>query len=178
MGWSFGYALNNFNPDLDRYLLIIGRAIYLSCEFERKCKYVCVVSEREDEIVRTACIDFSKEITKEKLLNSAIKRMQKLGHYKAVNHNPEYEKVLEDGRLARNYIAHEAALIGPFGGTFQPIEDNKVKLLSHVRNLIEADNLISRIIYALEDLKEYESIPLQIQCDNRDFFMNWIFRES
>ncbi|MGH8512172.1 MAG: hypothetical protein ACREUD_01480 [Gammaproteobacteria bacterium] len=176
MGWSLSYLPEKEPELLDRFFLSLGKALYLSSEFEKKCQFVLRIAKLEDRI-RTMPENledftaFAKAI-RDPLLGPAFREMRGL----PTDFRDQDIAVLERGRLARNYIAHEASLPGGLWHiSADEIEKHVDSLRVQVILLATADNLVSAWAYQIEEREPF--LP-GIHRDYERRVLRWVFGDE
>lgn len=167
MGWTINYATLRSPHDLDAFLQVVGRALYIATEFERKCKSVLGVTHIVDSYALTgdASASFAlAEAVQKRLLHPVIRDLGK-----RLEPDPGDVELLERAREARNFIAHEAA------SCFTNNRDGELERLRlEVRALAAGDNVVSRWVY---EIAEKEAAPSAIQQRYVDWVEQWVFDE-
>lgn len=171
MGWSLGYLPVRERQYIDDYLLAVGKALYVASCYEKKCLWVLRIAKLADQYESNPDLDAFQQFAqalKDKQLGSTLRDLGARTGYRE-----EDMATLEKGRLARNYIAHEAAALGHLSsiGVAQ-LDAACAKLDQCVEDLAQADNLVSRSVYEIE---EKEPAPAFIQTEYAKRVHDWVF---
>lgn len=169
MGWSLGYLRPEEPELLDRFLLAVGKSLYLATAFEEKCKWVLRVAKiataRKEHSDASAAMVLAKAI-RDKFLGPTITDMRAFFQTEDI-------VVLERAKDARNFIAHESANIGPLHYASAPHIRQRLALLrTELEALAAGDNLVSAWVYEVE---EKEPAPRDIRGAYPDWIKNWVF---
>lgn len=171
MGWSLGYLPVQERDFIDAYLLAVGKALYIASNFEKKCLWVLRITKYADRYEKNPDLDdFQRfaQALRDKLLGPSIRDLRSFQGY-----TDRHFEILEKGRDARNYIAHEAAALGHLSDIrVAQLEAAVVGLQQAIDNLVPADNLVSKWVYEIE---EKESAPTHIQREYSDRVREWVF---
>lgn len=161
---------------LDGFFLSLGKALYLASEFEKKCQFVLRIAKLEDRI-RTTPEDiedftaFARAI-RDPLLGPAVREMRGL----PTDFRDQDIEVLDRGRLARNYIAHEASLPGGLWDiSAEEIKKHVASLRAQVVLLASADNLVSAWVYQIEGREPF--LP-GIHREYERRVLRWVFGDE
>ncbi len=132
------------------YLHSVARALTIAQHFERACRYVLSVSEvdllegdklGDSDVVRDLFTSMCRHH-----LGKMVWRMK----HPALGFREEELEILEKGREARNYIAHESASdIEVYVETDAELLERLNVYSNHVRLLIAADNEVSAWEYEI-----------------------------
>lgn len=150
--------IERIDEDSDALLLAIGRALAIAQNYEGNARYVLRIARMSKEYVEGRAetldelIDFANSLPRQ-MLGGLVRGFDQLGG----DLTTDKIEILRRGANARNYIAHEAAE----GLTYDRPEDRAEhlqKLDSAVRDLVEADNLVSRWSYAIQEKEAYVPI--------------------
>jgi hypothetical protein len=170
MGWLLGHQPVREPELIDAYLLAVGKSLCLASYFEKKCQWVLRVAKLAEHYETDTDLDsfwMFAQAFRDKLLGPTLMKLSGLGDSEADI------KSLEEGRVARNFIAHEAAVLGYLPAVRE--EDLIVaiqKLRQQLPRLIAADNLISKWVYEIE---EREPAPESIQAGYAERVTRWVF---
>lgn len=173
MGWSLGY-LPPAEPELlDRFFLTIGKALFPASAFEAKCQLVLRAAKLAQHYEKTgdasATIDLASALA-DPLLGQILREMDALRYFEAAD-----VVLLDAGREARNFIAHEVGDLRNLWSVQAPHVHERIAVLRHhLDALIAADNVVSRWVYEIE---EKEQAPNQIQQQYPEWVKGWVFRE-
>ncbi len=123
-------------------MLAFGKALHLACEFERKCQYLLRVVNLVEvfEATGDAKATFAAApAAKDALLAQTIAGMKKTGDV-----TPAEIDHLTKARIARNYVVHESAKIGPIHQLqARHVADALDALRLSVIDLAKGDNIVS-----------------------------------
>jgi hypothetical protein len=152
MGWSLGYLPPQEPELLDRFFLTVGRALFLASQFEEKCRFVLRIAKLVQEPgLLGSILDLQKradtgdasattaltKVLKEKCLRQTLNDIRGPLKVRAAD-----VALLERGKDARNFIAHEAAILGELSAVRATrIHDRIALLRGHVEALTAADNV-------------------------------------
>ncbi len=171
MGWSLGYLPPKEPSLLDEFFLAVGRALYLSNAFEAKCRYLLRIAKIGAQYRQTQDLDATDEFMlalKDPMLAKAIEQLSAFFTIATTD-----LELLEKARDARNFIAHEGAAVGDLAGaSAKTIFAQSDQLRLQVKLMIQADNIISRWIYEIENK---EPAPSAIQQEYPQMVDKWIF---
>lgn len=155
-----------------RYSDALGRALVLAQNFEQNCKFVLGMWDLGDAFeegklsTREERKAFAKRIM-ERMLGAVINRLRG---------DPDITEdqvgLFEAGRVARNYIAHEAGHPALYTTkTDEAIEEVLPRFIEHVDALARADNLVAGWSYMIQE--EDEHMPSLASTYPRDV-LDWI----
>lgn len=175
MGWSLDGRVPE-DPELaERLFTTLGRALFVAASFDRKCVFVLqvvTVSERaaNREVTGMSFEDLFAPVNEgSTLLGRTLRGLESQDRLKDIL------PVLDQGRVARNYVAHDAAAeLGPLG-TIGAKAINKVlfELKPQMAALAKADAEISRIVYWIE--QKGESLPAWLDHNYATRLVEWVF---
>lgn len=159
MSWI---PFNEFTPGISAYLFSIGKALLIAQSFEHNCRHILLLSEAdllEDSLTLDAAKVLSEKIRKRQI-GQIVWRMQ----HPSLNFSEIEISILENGRQARNFFAHEAALCAYWSlegsEEFAKDVDHFILQLEH---LITAHNETSAWCYEAEEKQSrppyYERYP-------------------
>ncbi len=173
MGWSLNYLPAKEPELLDEFFLAVGKALYLACAFESKCKWVLRIAKLANHFEETedasATMSLAKAM-KDKLLGPTINEMKDFPSF-----DSDDVAMLERAKNARNCIAHEIAEIGSLSSaSANHIQKQLARLRSELDVLIAGDNLVSRWVYEIE---EKEAAPRAIQSTYPEWVDEWVLGE-
>jgi orotidine-5'-phosphate decarboxylase len=186
LGWSLGYLPPPKEPELlDHFFLAVGKALFLASNFEEKCRFVLRIAKlvhepgllrrilalqkRADMGDASAATALVKAL-REKTLHQTLSDIRGLSEVRAAD-----VVLLERGKEARNFIAHEVAVLGTLPGVrATQIHDRIALLRSNVEALTAADNVVSRWVYEIE---EKEPAPRAIQEAYPRWAVQWVFKD-
>lgn len=151
MGWSLNHQ-KMYNSELkDFFIQSLGRALYIATMFEEKCKFVLSIAKLEGYVKEGNSLSDSDDIAKllkENMLGRTISEM-------AVASPVSQEDIdkLTLAKDARNFIAHEAALLGRPLATIRSrtVLRQLQQLGDKLDDLIAGDNLVSGWVYEIEE---------------------------
>lgn len=174
MGWSLNYQPPKEPELLEEFFLTVGKALYLACAFEGKCRWVLRIAKLADHYQQTGDASATMALAramKDKVLGPTLNELKDF---------PDFDlneiAVLERAKDARNFIAHECADIGSLSGmSAQRIQEQLARLRSELRTLAAGDNLVSRWVYEIE---EKEPAPRGIQQMYPEWIEQWVFSGS
>jgi hypothetical protein len=134
------------------YLSAIGRALCLGQHFEFTCKRVLAVLDLTEQIREGQPVDLDHwaknidEFTEARLGNA----VQKYGHIQGVT--PDVVLVLRKANQARNFVAHEAAIV-TFGADFEAtaMRLKASRLRQAAAELAAGHNLVSTWAYEIDE---------------------------
>ncbi len=169
MGWSIGYQPVREPELIDAYLLAVGKALYIASGFEKKCQWVLRIFKLVANYEADPNLDTFEAFAaalKDSLLGPTLLSM-------ATFDGTAVEiGILNAGKDARNFIAHEAAALGHLSNIrARQIDEAITKLTQKLDALIAADNLISKWVYEIE---EKEPAPSFIQHQYPAVVKAWI----
>jgi hypothetical protein len=172
MGWSLGYLPSREPERLDEFFLAVGKALYLANEYEAKCGSVLQIARLEcglrDGLDIERAIAICKAM-KKRTLHATLDELQK----RPPSMKDADVKILDRAKVSRNFIAHEAATLGPLSSvTASTLKLKLSELRSAVSALAIGDNLISRWIYEIE---EQEPAPFTIAREYPKWVDEWVF---
>lgn len=171
MGWSLGYLPPREPKRLDEFFLAVGKTLYLANGYEAKCRWLLEVVRMVDALQDGNDLDAAMMICralKEKTLASTLAEV----YGSPVVHAEDIES-LEAARHARNFIAHEAALLGHISAVkTQQLDERMLLLRQSVSSLAIGDNLVSRWIY---EIGEKEPAPSTICTEYPKWIDAWVF---
>jgi len=154
------------------YLAAIGRALAVAQHFEQTCRYVLTVAAigAAHEGGSIDSLDDAKGLVEylgRCMLGQLVVRFDRLGEV-----SYEHLTILDNGRAARNYVAHEAAsIVSECPESEDRIQARTVTLEGEVHNLVEADALVSEWSYFIQ---EQASLPEQHRIGYRPALTSWI----
>lgn len=171
MAWSLSYQMPEEPELLDLFFLASGRSLYLANAFESKCasllglmKFAYKYNPASDTLASFALTNKLRST----MLGSTISGLRAFPDFKS----PDIE-CLDKGREARNYIAHEGGDVGSLEAPANHILERFRSLRQKVSELAEADNLVSRWLYYIEDPKNSRTI---IEDEYPRWVDRWVFR--
>jgi hypothetical protein len=174
MGWILNHQPLKQAEQLDAFFLAVGKALCLACAFEAKCKHILNLIKLSEHCKNGGHLSDSAAL-------SVLLRSQLLGPtIKEVSGFPDFSSegivMLECAKDARNFIAHESALLAwPISDTrADTISEKVTRLRSEVETLVTGDNLVSRWIYEFEEKEPAHPI---IYGDYFRRIEQWIFGE-
>jgi hypothetical protein len=158
---------------IESFMLVLGKSLYLACEFERKCQYVLRILNLIETFETTGdakATFVAAAAAKDRLLGQTIKGMAKIS---AVT--PEEIDDLTKARDARNRIVHESGKIGAFHDLqARHITEARNALRPVVIDLAKGDNIISVWDLAIQ---EKQAAPEWMTKTYEARVLNWIFGE-
>jgi hypothetical protein len=171
MSWSLNFQAPREPELLDAFLLAMGKALYLACGFEAKCRWVLQISVMAEHLEAGGDWQAAQELGRAlevKRLGGAIKG---LGNLPEVL--PADIALLDRARDARNAIAHAIAELGPVSGiSARTLAERTEKLREEVAALVAGDNLVSRWCYEIE---AKEHAPKEIQERYPVWVADWLW---
>jgi hypothetical protein len=175
---SIGYRPPPESDLIDEILLAAGKALYLANDFEAKCKSVLLVAYTE-EALKTDPVGFLQEELMRKHLSAKLPPQKKLHQIlqdlKTVPPGTREREnlALERAKIARNYIAHEAA--GAIGDLESRTVRNKLaalrKLYAAVIDLANGYYIASVWVHQIEDPR----VSFWSSADNLAWVEHWVF---
>jgi hypothetical protein len=139
--WSIDVRRPAELPATSRYLARVGRALFLASMFEEQCKSFLTLVEifKRAELLESDAALALEHSLKKKRLAEAIAKFVDITRVKQ-----EHVDALHKARLARNWIAHEAALLGPLSTVSSTtlVEQTK-ELRTQVDLLVAGDMIVS-----------------------------------
>lgn len=177
MGWTVGFADSPTRSGLDRYLLSLGKALYIASEFEGKCHFVLRVGRLAEYVSGHETIDLDSfwEFAgnqKDPPLGRAIDSIEMLAKVK-----PTRAHLLNKGRKARNHIAHQAGRLGRLNARDEHFLGSRtLELQEHVACLLAADNVVSQWVYGIEE--KHEPLPQVLVASYEERMLAWVFPEG
>jgi hypothetical protein len=171
MSWSLDFQASQEPELLDEFLLAMGKALYLACGFEAKCRWVLqlyVMAEKLEAGGDWQAVQALGRALKDKQLGGAIKGLEKFPEVL-----PNDIALLDRAREARNAIAHAIAELGPVSGISARILAERTETLrEEVAALIAGDNLVSCWCY---EITEKEHAPREIQELYPEWVADWLW---
>lgn len=175
MPWSLGLLPPNEPILLDRYLLALGKSLYLASAFERKCRGMLGLLELRERLRTTEDLDAALELVnalKREMLGSSIGKLRKLLPI-LEDHIVE---ILQRAKDARNFIAHESAgeqaiYYASAGDIQSHLEDLRRELAA----LVAGDSIVSAWLYEVE---EKMPAPSTISAAYPRLIEEWVFGRS
>lgn len=171
MSWSLD-RLHIKEPVLiDAVMLAVGKALYISNNFEQKCRFLLRVSNLGSFLEKNpqaSLADAIASLAKDKMLGGTISDLKLFPYVKK-----EQVEALEGARDARNFIAHEGALLGPLSCMrSEQIEAHLSKLRAAVDALVLGDNIVSKWVFEVE---EKEGPPVAFAAQYPLMVRRWVF---
>lgn len=169
MGWSLDYQNLKYPDQLNKFLLAVGKALYLANAFEYKCQYVLRLGKLVKHIKEGKDFDAALTLTnkmKDKVLGPTLSELGRFPEF-----NEKDIALLDRAREARNFIAHKGAFIS-LGTGSKYLQEHLNKLKKEVIALVPGDNLISVWIY---EIQEKEAAPSGIQKAYPKWVEKWVF---
>lgn len=171
MSWSLDFHAPREPELLDTFLLALGKALYLACSFEAKCRWVLQVAVMADHFEATGDWQAARDLARAlegRRLGGAIKGLASLPEVVAGD-----IALLDRAREARNAIAHSIAELGPVSGiSASTLVERTERLREEVAALVVGDNLVSRWCYEIE---EKEHAPMEIQERYPEWVTDWLW---
>ena len=142
------------NDKHEAYLECVGRCLAISQHFESSCRYILGATELivawdagEIDDLHKDHVAFLAKALRHRALNGIVKKLNMLGQV-----SDDELEILECGRVARNYIAHEVTLVVTQYPDFDDEFEKKIEeFKAHLRNLVTADNEVSAWSYEAEE---------------------------
>lgn len=158
-------------PAAESLMLALGKALHLSCEFERKCQYVLRVLNIAEmfEATGDAKATFAAAAAaKDAMLYKTIAGMRKVSRV-----TPDEIELLTKARDARNYIAHKSGQVGSLADLkIEHVAEAFAALRPAVIDLARGDNVIS--IWDLA-IQEKMAAPEWMTQTYEARVLHWIF---
>lgn len=170
MGWSLDYIPPADPELLNEFFLALGKALYLATAFERKCQYILQIEKLVESLKQTNDLEASMALVNVLKFRQLGRTIQSLGIISFVSAHDL--SMLTRAKDARNYIAHEAGLIGSLHIPSKAILERIGALQREVGALILGDNLVSVWIYEIEEKKP---APSTIQQQYASWIEEWVF---
>jgi hypothetical protein len=170
MCWSLSLAVPEEPELVELFFTAAGKSLYLAGAFESKCSSLLRTMKFVEHYMRTKDAEASLGLIQalsDTMLGPSIKGLENFPHFSG----PDIAR-LNKGREARNLIAHEAALISGIDVAGKHIIKAIGKLRAAVTDLADADNLVSRWLY---EINEREHAP-EIAQTYPIWVDRWIFR--
>jgi hypothetical protein len=149
---------------LDNHLLAVGKATCLAANLECNCKVVlniiAFIKTHEKEKNWDAAAELVLALSANaKMLGATIRQIEKFSASSPISASDL--ETLRAATASRNYIAHQAAAVGPLHCVeAQMIEDRFARLLSHVEILAAGESLAAKWCFEIE---EKEPAPRDFQ---------------
>ncbi len=158
-------------PQHEVYLESVGRALAVSQHLESTSRYVLIVVEMGRAASGgDADLDALRAISerlRNKLLGHVVDHLGQLGEI-----TYDELEVLDQGREARNYIAHEAAsAVSEVPEASAELSDRISRFVTEIQALASADNLVSAWSY---EIQEKEPRPSRIWATYATHTRDWI----
>ena len=162
--------IERIDEDFDALLMAISRALAIAQNYEGNARFVLRIARMSKEYVEGRAetldelIEFANSLPRQ-MLGGLVRGFDQLGDLTTGK-----IEILHRGASARNYIAHEAAE----GLAYDRPKDRAErlqKLDSAVRDLVEADNLVSCWSYEIE---EKASAPITIRSSYPADAHRWV----
>src|SRR5450755_1710041 len=156
MGWSIGYRLPYESDLIDEILLAAGKALYLANRFEANCAYVLRIANLVDVIKGDPVLSLEEAASRLATDQALGRTLRDLSSRTDMGMTRDQSTTLTQARLARNYLAHEgaAALGDLYSYNVQKMLDALRALQASVRDLAEGDNLVSELVFQIEEPRE------------------------
>jgi len=173
MNWSLNYQEIREPELLDELFLSIGRSLFIASAFEEKCRWILKILkfiQYAEETDPSAALGLVKALKNGQLAST----IQEMGS--KIKANPEDIGLLLKAKDARNFIAHDAALIRDFSCISEEyIHTQFSRLDNELDALIAGDNLISAWVY---EISEREPAPQMIQTVYPKWVKDWVFDKT
>jgi hypothetical protein len=170
MCWALSLAVPEEPELLALFFTAAGKALYLANAFEQKCSALLRVMKVSAHYIQTNDADAALALAQtlsDTMLGASITGLKSFPHFAAAD-----IARLHKGRDARNLIAHEGAAIGGIDVRAKHIIAAVERLRASVTDLADADNLVSRWLYEIEEQQHAGEI-----VDNYAVWIDrWIFR--
>jgi len=164
---------------LDNYFLAVGKALCLATNFEYNCKFVFNIlafiktceTEKDFDAARELVLALS---AKAKMLGATVRQIEKFSASSAISASDI--DTLRAATESRNYIAHEAAAMGPLSDVKpRVIEERFASLLSHVEILAAGESLAAKWCFEIE---EKEPAPRDFQREYVTRVKDWVGEQT
>jgi len=143
------WTLDSVPPEesirLDNYFLAVGKALCLASNFEGNCKFVLQTLTIIGAIGTSSSSDSATELLRRLSENAPMlgETIRRIGTCSDIV--PSDIEILRAAKDSRNYIAHEAAAMGPLSEVRPKfIEDQFARLLSHAAILATGEQLVAK----------------------------------
>lgn len=174
MGWSLDYRFPEEPRLVNKFLMSLGKALYIATAFELKCRAVLRIANAVHHYEQTSDVDATLALlqaAKDKMLAQTLGELKRFPIVQS-----DDVQILERAKNARNYIAHEGAEIGPVATVSARIVAAQTsRLRSEVANLIAGDNLVSTWLYEIEEKK---GAPRKIRERYPGWIDRWVFENK
>ena len=171
MGWSPNYQPIREPELLDEFFLSVGKALYIACSFEHKCRWLLKCTDLIELHEKTKDIEASLLLVRALRDRALMETIRKMGV--RMTHAQEDKNTLERAKNARNRIAHHIAMVGDLSlASARTIGEHQNELQSLLNILIAGDNLVSRWVY---EVSEREPAPEGIQRAYPRLVRGWVF---
>ena len=173
MSWSLSLHGEREPELLDALFLSAGRALHLSNVFETKCTFVLRIGRMVESFQSDPVLTLQEVIDglpPDKMLGATLKDLATRERLVS----PADKEVLSEAREARNFIAHEGAILGPVSSArSEAILAQAVRLREAVMNLAAGDNLVSRWIFSIEE--PHARVPVEFANAYPAMVDRWVF---
>jgi hypothetical protein len=147
MFWSLNGSRPENQQELEAFLLLVGKALYLASNFEANCRRISSMAELANAFQAGKTWAEACAKPEARHLGGAVQYLSK---------DPEVREadaaVLDAAREGRNVIAHEIAELGPLD-QIRPdkLSERKRLLRKSVDAIVAGDNLVCRWLFELDD---------------------------
>ena len=155
MPWTLDLRVPPESIRLDNYFLAVGKALCLAANFECNCKFIlkmrALIKTNEIEKNWDAAAELVQALSgKVKMLGATVRQIEKFSASSPISASDM--ETLRVATESRNYIAHEAAAMGPLSDvTPKVIEDKFARLLSHVEILAAGESVAAKWCFEIEE---------------------------
>jgi hypothetical protein len=171
MTWLLNYHRPLEPTLLDGFFLSLGKGLCLATSFEKNCQYVLRIMrivehyERSQDAV-VSLIEYVRSL-KDPLLGQALRELSG-----RTDTFPHEIGLLEKARIARNYVVHEAGVLGYFSDTSEEdLKEKAANLRAAVLDLAAGDNIVSGWSY---EIQEKAPAPRYIQRVYPKCIESWV----
>jgi hypothetical protein len=171
MSWIIGYLPPQEPELLEHFFAVLGRALFTANNFEAKCQHILRLVRLANLFQQGNDADAAFKLAatlRDKMLAGTISEIQTSVTIEAAD-----IQLLEEARVARNFIAHEGGLlVSGILTTEQCISDQLERLRMNVQILAKGDNVASKWEYGICEKEPppygmYELYPAALE--------EWIF---
>ena len=179
MPWTLDLRPPPESIRLDNYFLAVGKALCVATNFECNCKFVlnilAFIKTHEIEKDWDAAAELVRALSgKAKMLGATVRQIEKFSASSPISASDI--ETLRAATESRNYIAHEAAAMGPLSYVKPKlIEDKFDRLLSHVEILAAGESLAAKWCYEIE---EKEPAPRDFQREYVKRVKDWVGEQT
>ena len=152
------------------YLSCIGRALSVAQHFEGTCRHILSLCEVDNSSVDASLDAVSTlfDSMRKRQLGQIVWRLR----FPSFNFSDDEIGLLEKGREARNYVAHESATtVSEYIESKEELFDRISVFNGHLKNLIAADNEVSAWAY---EALESQIRPVEHYCQFPERAFSWV----